>query len=163
MRWILKKLDSMAGTVVAAVTGLAASQLVAFIHAYLQRLGGHIDEARLGKGALFDGRMAGVIPDETLRARIADLAQARIDALEQGFRAIDQAGVFAKPFAFFAHFDRDIALATLHAFQPALPVDAPSLTFCLAGIVLGWIVWETVKSPFRLFRRGVPAARRARS
>lgn len=158
MRWILGKIDSLAGTVVAAVTGLLSSQLLAFIQAYLQRLGGHIDEARLGRSALFNDRMAGVINDEALRSRIADLTQARIDALEAGYHAIDQANVFAKPFVFFAHLDRDIAIATGHAFQPALPLDPPSLGFGIAGIILGWIVWELIKSPFRLFRRRTRAA-----
>ncbi len=33
MRWVLQKIDSLFGTVVAAFTGLLASQLLAFIHA----------------------------------------------------------------------------------------------------------------------------------
>lgn len=157
MRWVLGKVDSLAGTVVAAVVGLLSSQLLAFINAYLQRLGGHIDEARHGRIALFTDPVARAAGDETLRARIADLTQARIDALEAGYRAIDQATVFVKPFAFFSHMDRDIALATARAFQPALPIDGPSLAFGLAGIVLGWVLWELLKSPFHLYRHGARA------
>jgi hypothetical protein len=153
MRWVLKKIDSLFGTVVAAISGLLASQLLAFIHAYLQRLGGHLNEARRGQRELFNEHTAPVINDETLRARMAELAQARIDALENAYQAIEQAGVFAKPFVFFSHIDQDIAVATAQTFHPAIPFDIPSLAFGTVGIVLGWILWELVKSPFSLHRR----------
>ena len=55
MGWIRKKLDSLAGTVTAIITGLASLQLPSFINAYLQRLGGHLDEARLGLVAIKSG------------------------------------------------------------------------------------------------------------
>ncbi len=153
MRWVLQKIDSLFGTVVAAFTGLLASQLLAFIHAYLQRLGGHLNEARRGQRELFNEQMAPAIKDETLRAQLTELAQARIDALESAYQAIEQAGVFAKPFMFFSHIDRDIAVATAQAFHPALPFDMPSLAFGALGIVLGWVLWELIKSPFPLRRR----------
>ncbi len=164
MRWVIKKLDSLVGTAVAAVAGLAAAQVVAFVHAYLQRLGGHLDEARRGQGALLNGQAA-VIQDENLRGQVTALTQARIDALESAYRAIDQAGAFAQPFVFFHHVDTDIAQATMRTFVPALPLDMPSLVFGFTGIVLGWIIWEAVKVPFTLLRRRAkpaPAPRRER-
>ena len=159
MRWIFRKLDSLAGTAVAAVAGLATAQVVAFIHAYLQRLGGHLDEARRGQGELLNGQVA-VIQDEGLRGQVTALTQARIDALDAAYRAIDQAGVFAQPFVFFRHIDREIASATMQSFVPALPLDMPSLVFGFAGIVLGWLLWALVKAPFALFR-GAPQPKRS--
>jgi len=49
--------------------------------------------------------------------------------------------------------DPDIALATARDFQPAVPLDAPSLALGLVGMVIGWLAWELVKAPFALFRR----------
>ncbi len=152
MGWIPKKLDSLAGTVIAVVTGLASLQLPAFIHAYLQRLGGHLDEARLGLVALKVGQ-AGKIGEETvLRERLAATAQERIDYLETAQSTITEAGSFEKPVIFFTHMDSDIALATAQSFTPALPLDLPSLIFAVLGIVVGWLVWEMIKAPARLFR-----------
>ncbi|NKB55580.1 MAG: DUF2937 family protein [Alphaproteobacteria bacterium] len=150
MRWALHKIDSLFGTIVAAIAGLLASQMLAFINAYLQRLGGHLDEARQG---VLNDQVASAINDEALRAQIAVLTQARVDRLESAYRAIEQAGVFARPFVFFRHVDQDIALATAQAFHPALPIDLQSLIFGGAGIVLGWVLWELTKAPFLLYRR----------
>jgi DUF2937 family protein len=153
MRWALHKIDSLVGTIIAAIAGLLASQVIAFINAYLQRLGGHLDEARLG---LLSKNVAAAISDETLRAQITAHMQERIDTLETAQQAIEPAGVFTRPFVFFQHVDQDIALATAQAFHPALPIEVQSLIFGGAGIVLGWIVWELVKAPFLLFRRRTP-------
>ena len=152
MGWIRKKLDSLAGTVVAVITGLASWQLPAFIHAYMQRLGGHLDEARLGLVVLKSDQ-AGKFAEETvLRERLAATAHERIDYLETAQSAITQAGAFEKPVLFFAHMDSDIALATARSFTPALPLDLPSLIFAALGIVVGWMVWGVIKAPARLFR-----------
>jgi hypothetical protein len=158
MNWFLAKIDNLAGTLIAAASGLAAAQIFAFIHAYLQRLGGHLDEARRGQGALLNGQSGAVIQDEALRGQVSTLTQARIDALDQAYRAIDQAGGLAKPFIFFQHFDPDIAAATAQNFVPALPLDMPSLVYSFAGIVLGWMLWELVKAPVAILaRRPAPA------
>lgn len=150
MRWVLNKIDSLVGTIIAAVAGLMASQVIAFINAYLQRLGGHLDEARLG---LHSKNVAGAISDETLRAQITAHMQERIDTLEAAQQAIEQAGVFTRPFVFFRHLDQDIALATAQAFHLAVPIEVQSLIFGGAGIVLGWVVWELLKLPLLYFRR----------
>ena len=153
MRWALTKIDSLVSTVIAAVMGFLASQSMAFINAYLQRLGGHLDEARIGRESLLNEQSVAAAGNEALRAQIAAVTQARIDRLETAYRAIEQAGVFGRPVAFLRHVDRDIAVATARHFHPALPIDGQSLAFAAAGIVLGWLLWELIKSPALLFRR----------
>jgi hypothetical protein len=153
MGWIRKKLDSMAGTVIAIISGLASLQLPAFINAYLQRLGGHLDEARLGLAAIKTGRAGTIAEEASYRERLAATAQERIDYLETAQSAIAQAGSFEKPLKFFTHMDNDIAYATAQSFTPALPLDLPSLIFAVLGIVVGWLLWGTIKMPVRLLRR----------
>lgn len=153
MGWIGRKLDSLAGTIVAAISGLAALQLPAFIHAYLQRLGGHIDEARIGLTALKGNDTVMQAGEAALRDRLSASAQARIDMLEAAQAAITQAGPFEQPVRFFSNLDRDIALATAQSFVPAVPLDVPSLIFAVIGIVLGWLIWDVIKAPARLLRR----------
>jgi hypothetical protein len=152
VRWIFRKIDSLIGTVLAAVTGLACWQLLVFIAAYQQRLGGHRDEARRAWADLLGGETGRAMSDPALRDKLMALAQQRIDALQGAHQAIDQASVFTRPIAFFTHIDHDIALATARAFQPALPLDAPSLVFGGIGLVIGWLIWELIKAPAALFR-----------
>ncbi|MBT7756209.1 MAG: DUF2937 family protein [Rhodospirillaceae bacterium] len=138
---------------VAAVTGLAALQLLAFIHAYQQRLGGHLDEARRGLETLINGTGRMAAEEASLRDRFAAVARDRVDGLTAAQDAIDNAGSFEKPFIFFTHLDVEIALATAKSFIPAIPLDGPSLIFGGIGIVLGWIMWGMIKAPAALFRR----------
>ncbi len=153
MRWVFRKIDSLIGTIVAAICGLAAWQVLAFIAAYLQRLGGHRDEARRAYADLLGGETGRAIGEAALRDKVIAIAQTRMDGLEGAYQAIEQAGVFARPLVFFTRMDSDIALATAHGFQPALPLDAPSLLFGAGGMVIGWVVWELIKAPFSLFRK----------
>lgn len=153
MGWIRKKLDSLAGTFVAVVSGLMALQLPAFINVYLQRLGGHLDEARLALAAIKTVTAGQVAGGAAMHDQLVSAAQARIAYLEAAQAAITGAGSFEKPFAFFMHLDGDIAVAAAQSYTPALPLDVPSLVYAVVGIMLGWLVWGGVKAPARLFRR----------
>jgi hypothetical protein len=132
MSWLARKFDTLIGAVFAALGGMSATQLPAFIHQYLQRLGGHLDEARRGVANL----------------RLADL-QSAYDAL-RGADALHQ------PFVFFNHLDIEIARRVLSDFHPALPFDTVSLIYGASGLFFGLAVYEIVKLPVRLIfgRRG---------
>lgn len=153
MGWIGRRLNSLAETVVAAVTGLAALQLPAFIHAYQQRLGGHLDEAKRGLETLISGTGTAAPEEAALRDRMALVGRDRVESLTSAQEAIESAGPFEKPFVFFTHMDLEIGLATAQNFVPAVPLDIPSLVFGGIGIVLGWMLWGVIKAPAALFRR----------
>lgn len=153
MGWIGNKLDSLAGTIIAVVTGVSSLQVPAFMHAYLQRLGGHLDEARLGLTAIKNGQVGSTIDEAVLRERLTLASQERVEYLESAQTAITHSGPFTQPISFVTHMDNDIALATLQAFTPSLPLDIPSLVFAMVGIILGWLLWAGIKSPARLIRR----------
>ena len=89
-----------------------------FLQQYLQRLGGHLDEAR---------RMVEHAPQ--LTGRIADLTLAR-DALAN-------AAAWAKPIAFARHPHVDIAWRTMGDFRSALPLTIEGLSWAPAGVVIG--------------------------
>jgi len=153
MGWIKNKLDLLTVTVISVIAGLTSLQLPAFINAYMQRLGGHLDEARLSLVTIKTAK-GGKIAEETgLRERLTATAQERVDNLEAAQSTISQAGSFEKPFAFFVRLDGDIAQATAEAFTPALPLDIPSLIFAVIGIVVGLLIWGGIKAPARLYRR----------
>jgi hypothetical protein len=153
MRWLLARVSSLFGTIVAAVCAAAASQTLAFIYAYQQRLGGHLDEAQRSLDGLRSGTIAAASDPAARQQLLAEFAHRAAD-LRAAYDAIAQAGVFAKPASFVAHADYAIASATLNAFTPTVPVDLPSLVFALAGLALGWIAWQSGESAVvRLSRR----------
>lgn len=154
MVWLLGTIDRLIGTVFGAVMGLATSQTQSFIQAYLQRLGGHRDEARatylkLQAGDFLPG--AEVLTQEWLaQERLAAAFGRRADDLSQAYSAIANADVFERPFRFVTHMDRAIVEATLTSFTPSLPLDSASLVFALTGVVLGWLLYELMKLPLRV-------------
>ena len=154
MRWIFGKLVAFSGTVLAAVAGAGASQTLAFMHAYLQRLGGHLDEARRTLRGLRTGEIPGGAIEPAARDQLAASFENRIAELDAARDAIERSGPFGKPFAFLVHYDGEIAAATLKSFTPAVPLDLPSLVLALAAVALVWVLWES--------GGGVLARRRAR-
>lgn len=149
MAWLLGTFDRLMGTIVAAVAGIAASQTQAYIQAYLQRLGGHRDEARAAYQKLRTGEL---LPgaDAPSQERMAAAFGRRADELSQAYDAIAGADVFHRPVQFMLHFERAIAEAALTGFTPALPLNSASLVFALVGMLLGWLLFELVKAPLRL-------------
>ena len=152
MRWLLSLFDRLIGTTIGAIAGVSASQTQAFIHAYLQRLGGHLDEARASYLKLRAGEF---LPgaDPSSQQRMAEAFGHRVEELSQAYNAIADADAFVRPLRFAAHVDRSIAEATFTSFTPALPLDTASLVYALAGMVLGLLIYEFIKLPLRPFRR----------
>ncbi|HWA11394.1 MAG TPA: DUF2937 family protein [Opitutaceae bacterium] len=155
------------------------SQAPEFMQQYLQRLGGHLDEARLQlrqfqqaaeqSGLTLDrlitqtnanadpavARLGGVMAD----------AVARTDALAAAEAAIAHASLWARPFVFLRHLDPAIARATWGVFKPAVPTTAEGLVYAVLGmIVLLALYHGGVKYPVACWRRArarrrqVPAA-----
>lgn len=153
MVWIARKLDFLIGTIVAAVAGLAGTQLLAVIQQYRQRLEGHLAEAELNHRQILSGDAYRALEDGP-RARLAEAAFERVAELARALDAILNAESFARPFAFFSHLEPEIAAATLRAFEPALPIDVVSLVYGLAAMILGWSAYEIVKLPFALLGLG---------
>ena len=152
MRWTLRKCDALLGTIMATVAGLCLAQLPAFIQQYLQRLGGHVDEAQLNLSQILAGEQARTLDAPTLDVLTVSL-EARVNALAAGEQAISGASASVRPFIFFREFDIDIAAATLRVFEPALPLSIAGLVYALVGIVAGWIIYELLKVPVGLLTR----------
>jgi hypothetical protein len=152
MRWTLRKLDALLGTILAAAIGLGAAQLPAFIQQYLQRLGGHADEARLNLSQITAGTGFRSL-DTPARELLSHSLAARVNELELGIRTIRGAAPSAQPFVFVRELDPEIALATLRSFEPAVPLSTAGLVYGIAGMVAGWLLYELIKAPAGLAKR----------
>jgi hypothetical protein len=146
MNWFGRKLDSLAGAVFAGTFGAALSQFDIFVQQYLQRLGGHADEAARNFATIIESdRYRDFAPAS--RQILIDDARARVEDLQAAVNALANADLLHRPLAFARHFDHEIAARTLEQFRPALPIDLAGLTFAACGVVLGLIVYELVKAP----------------
>ena len=149
MAWVGRKLDTLFGALLAAVGGMACSQFQAFAQQYLQRLGGHLDEARRVKEGLWEGASPATLEPGAWEA-VQAAAAARITEIEKAYQAIRDAGPAAKPFEFLRYLDPTTARQVATDFQPTLPLDLASLAYTGAGLVLGLVIYELLKLPFAL-------------
>ena len=142
--WLKSLVDGIGAATGAALT----SQLPEFVQQYLQRLGGHRDEALNFVQML---KLQGT----DVSSAVFTLAQARADSLVRAFDAISQAGDLARPAIFLRYMDVDIARATLNLFLPAVPLTPAGLVYGGIGLILGVALINLALMPFTLTRRRV--------
>ena len=140
--WTKSLVDGMA----AAAGAATFSQLPEFVQQYLQRLGGHRDEAI---------RFVQMLKAQGMDASNAVFAaaQARVAALTEASDALTRADALTQPVIFLRYFDTDIAGATLEIFRPAVPLTPAGLVYGGIGLVLGVALINTVLAPLLVWRR----------
>jgi Protein of unknown function (DUF2937) len=146
VEWLARKLDAFLGGVVIAAAGIAASQAHAFMIQYIQRLGGHLDEAKSHLNNVQHGLRYQLMSD-TVRKELEDEASRRVAELQNAYHAIADADVVTKPFALIRHADKAMLAGTWHDFVPALPTTTDSIFYVVVAMVLGFVVYEIVKLP----------------
>jgi hypothetical protein len=136
--------------VLCLVGAVAFSQLPEFMQQYLQRLEGHLDEARL---QLEHFRQAAAQSSMTLDQLISGAAQnpdpamgrmgavvrelmVRVDRLTAADAALRGADIWHKPFVFASNLDPDIARATWSIYRPVFPTSAEGLAYGAVGLIL---------------------------
>jgi uncharacterized membrane protein len=148
-RRLLGSLDTLIDRILCVAGAVLFSQAPEFFQQYLQRLGGHLDEA-LRQLGLFrqTATAAGLTLDELIArtsasadAAVAPLgrtmhdAVARADTLQAAHDALLHASAWNRPFLFLQHVDAGIARATWAVFRPAVPTTAEGLAYALAGML----------------------------
>ena len=148
MSWLLRKIDSLAGTVVAAAFALGASQFPAYVLHYRQRLGGHLAEAQFNIRQTVEGQIYGTLDPEAQRALLAPMSE-RLSELNDASNALSLARSWELPWVFLREMDWGIARSAYEGFQLSLPADLSGLGYAGVGLLIGWIVYDLVKVPFR--------------
>ncbi len=178
MKPVQKMLGASEGLLDRALCVLGAvifSQAPEFMQQYLQRLGGHLDEARR---QLQQFRLAAEQSGLTLGRFIAqtstnsDTAVAklggvmsdsvtRVDTLQLAQDALQNASLWTRPFVFLRNVDSSLAHATWTIFKPAVPTTVEGLVYALCGMIVFIGIYHLgVKAPivrFRARRRRRPA------
>lgn len=169
-------LDSVIDRIVAIIGAMLLSQVPGFISHYVQRLGGHVAEARRNvqswqeiadkttNGSL-DVLVQGYLNSD-LQATVeagnkcmADMA--RFEGLRSAMEAINNSTVLNKGFVFLKHVDMEIARGTAGSYVPNLPFDLESLAYAAAGLLLAMLLYQGLK--FGLVAGVRRIARRRRS
>ncbi len=162
-------LDGLVDRGLAVAGAVLFSQAPEFFQQYLQRLGGHLDEARrtLAQFEHTAGE-AGLTLDKFINqtatnydAAVARLAQVMTDAVERvqhlnaAFTALRDASAWTRPFTFLRHLDAGIARATWTDYRPAVPTTVEGLMYAVVGMLVFLAVYHLV---FRRLIRPRPVA-----
>ena len=125
MEYVKRKADNL-GNAVSVLTGAGIlGQFPQFLAQYLQRLGGHIDEAKLIQA----------------KEHLPQLAT-RISDLEKALHQINEAGTIGKLFAFAKNVDLSIASRALENYAPGVTFNNEGLLYCGVGALLGYVTYE---------------------
>lgn len=136
---------------IAALCGLAMTQLPEFVEQYRQRLGGAIDElaavvARFDSDSAQHGltQSAGIDRlhangDKFVRERGDEIQDdiARLANLRETQAAFKSEGPIARIATFATHYDQRIARGAYNDFEPAVPTSPEALALGLFGFVFG--------------------------
>lgn len=131
--YLLRKIDNI-GASTSAITGtLIIGQFPQFIAQYLQRIGGHIDEAKY-------------FLEKYNHPHLIN----RISNLEKGLSEITNASPLNKIIQFIEHIDINIAHKTLENYIPGITIDSQGLIYCGIGALTGLIIYEIIKEGIKL-------------
>jgi len=164
MRW-LKPLFSAGETLIdrilCVVGAVVFSQAPEFMQQYLQRLGGHLAEARRQLAQFEEiARQAGRTVQE-LAAQYADNAdptvigmgrlmsetETRVGVLSASEVALRDAPVWERPFVFLRQFDWEIAHGTAGVYKPAVPTTLEGALYALIGVFVILAIYHGMLAP----------------
>ncbi len=166
--------ETLFDRILCVVGAVVFSQAPEFMQQYLQRLGGHLDEAvrqlrqfeqvatQAGESVATFAARAQASADPVM-ARMGDIvagAIQRVDELGAAVAALRDAAPWSRPFAFVRHVDTEIASATWGVFKPAVPTTIEGALYAAAGMVVFLLVYHgLVRAPVAACARRIRARR----
>jgi len=165
LKYPLKVLDGLADRVISVLGAITFSQAPGFITHYLQRLGGHVSEAKQNV-ASWQG-----IADEAAGGSLRELIEfyqssgatevvavgrkcagdvARLHDLQAALDAIREASPWERMFTFVRNADTSIARETLESYVPNVPLDPESLVYACCGLLVAFGLYQGIKGSARL-------------
>jgi hypothetical protein len=146
MNWWRRQFDLFGSAVMATVGAFILPQVPAFLQQYRQRLGGHLDEARLG--AEYVARRAQELHVDP--AAMTDLAKSyheRMVALQHAYDAISTGWIWTDVTGFFNTVQWGIFDKAWAAYVPAVDLSQTGLSFVFAGMMLGMAIFHALMLP----------------
>jgi hypothetical protein len=161
MKPLLTAGETLIDRVLCVVGAVVFSQAPEFMQQYLQRLGGHLAEARrqmaqfeeiarqAGKNVreLAAQYLASADPSVASMGKIVGETQQRVDVLAASEVALRDASLWSRPFVFLRDMDSEIARGTLDVFKPAVPTTAEGFVYALLGVIIILVAYHGIVRP----------------
>jgi hypothetical protein len=155
-RTILGAGEGLLDRALCVIGAVVFSQIPEFMQQYLQRLGGHLDEARrqllqfqqaaeqsgMSLDRLIGHTTTNADPAVARLSSVMTDAIARVDTLAAAQAAIQDASFWSRPFVFLRHADFAIARATWAIFKPAVPTTVEGLAYALLGMLVLIVIYH---------------------
>lgn len=146
---IFRTFDGLIDRLLCVFGAVLFSQAPEFMQQYIQRLGGHLQEAQrqlalFREAAARSGRTLEEFINQTRTNPDAGVVQLsgimsdavdRVASLQAAHDAIAHSSLWARPFIFVRHADMGITQATWAAYLPAVPTTLEGLVYALAGML----------------------------
>ena len=130
---LLKLFDRILGVFFSLSAGLLTAQFPQFLAQYLQRLGGHIDEAR----------------HIAVEFQLPALSE-RAATLSAGLDAINKASPFLRLPVFIANGHWEIARKAYENYTPGMTFSVEELCYLAGGALLGLFIYSGIKGVCRV-------------
>ncbi|MDX2186865.1 MAG: DUF2937 family protein [Opitutaceae bacterium] len=158
-RWF----DRWADRIACVIGAVLAAQGPSFMLQYLQRLGGHLDEARRQLALLVSAAEKSGRPwrewaesaQANSDAAVAELGKviidshARVEHLQQAHDSLAQASVFSRPIVFLRDLDTQVFSGTWSDYSPTVPTTVEGAVYAFVGMVLAWSLYSLLTEPAR--------------
>lgn len=156
----LRFIDGILDRIISIIGAVAFSQFPQFFGQYMQRLGGHLAEAKRTLAQYISAAEAlNLTLEEYIKEHlesgsevfvssgkvIQDLLE-RMQTLELSYQALQDATIYNRWLVFLREVDWSIAAGTWGNFVPGVPTTVEGLTYALAGLLLGWGAYTLFKS-----------------
>jgi hypothetical protein len=158
MEWFWSWIDRLLGAIAVGVFGVAGSQLATLISQYVARAAAYLAAAEAKLADIQTGLKYQVMA-ETVRADLAAAARAEVAAAKAIHDPVATANIVTKPFRLWQHADSPLFDETWRNFVPALPATVEAVTYTVAGVLIGFLVYEIVRFPVITMATGEPKRR----
>ena len=167
LRYPIKFLDGLMDRITAIIGALILAQFPQYFAQYMQRLGGHLDEARRNiaqyknVATSFNMSLQEYINIHLQSnnkvfistGRVIQSMWDRLQHLENAFQSLQHSTLLTRWLVFLRVMDPEIARNTWVNFTPGVPTTMEALEYALLGLLLGWGIYQGVKAllmlPFR--------------
>jgi hypothetical protein len=172
-KYPLKVLDGLMDRIMAVAGAIVCAQFPQYYAQYIQRLGGHLDEARRAVSqyanvavsfnlSLQEYINVHLTSNNKIFISTGKVIQGLVDRLnhlETAFTALQSSTPLTRWVVFLRVMDPEIAQKTWINFTPGVPTTAEALVYALIGLLIGWGVYQALKALITLpFRKTAPKA-----
>ena len=145
MSWLYNKISTVFNATLAAIGGLFASQVDSFSSQYLQRLGGHLEEATSNLERIITSVLYQDMEDSVRRVLELE-ALDRVDHLQRAYDMINEASFLTKPFKLFFYGEEKIFLGTLNDYVPSFNFTVGTIIYTIISIMITIVLLELIKN-----------------